>query len=307
DASGAAYVTGWTRSADFPTLNPYQGTLKGKFDVFVTKLSSSGNSLVYSTYLGGSGDNDYGYNIAVDASGAAYITGETDSPDFPMFNAYQGTYQSGTQDVFVTKLSSSGNSLVYSTYLGGSGRDEGYGITVDASGAAYIAGNTSSADFPMLNPYQATYQGFSDVFVTKLSSSGNGLVYSTYLGGVDIDNCFGIAVDTSGAAYVMGYTWSTDFPTLNPYQATHQSGQDAFVSKLLPNCCDGNRGDLNGDGDDANILDLTFAVDRIFRGGAASDCPEEADINADGTPHNILDLTFLVDRIFRGGPAPGPC
>ncbi|MEE8405254.1 MAG: SBBP repeat-containing protein [candidate division Zixibacteria bacterium] len=312
DASGSAYITGWTRSVDFPTLNPFQDTLKGKFDVFVTKFSSSGNSLVYSTYLGGSSDNDYGHGIAVDATGAAYVTGETDSPDFPMFNAYQGTYQGGTKDVFVTKISSSGDSLVYSTYLGGSGRDVGFGISIDSSGVACIAGNTSSSDFPMLNPYQGTYQGISDVFVTKLSSSGGGLVYSTYLGGADVDNCFGLAVDTSGAAYVTGYTWSTDFPTLNPYQGTHQVGLiDAFVTKFSeesPSCCVGNRGDLNGDGDNANILDLTFLVDYIFRGsGVPGSCPEESDVNGDGDSANILDLTYLVDFIFRGGPAPGPC
>ena len=231
DTSGAAYVTGYTYSTDFPTLNPYQGTLQGNSDVFVTKLSTSGNSLVYSTYIGG-GDYDYGNGIAVDASGAAYVTGSTESTDYPTFNPYQGTYQ-GDIDVFVTKLSTSGNSLIYSTYLGGDFWDDGNGISVDASGAVYVTGFTESTDFPTLNPYQGTLQGGSvDAFVTKLSSTGNSLIYSTYLGGDGYDHGKGIAVDASGMAYVTGLTFSTDFPTFNPYQGTHQGDRDVFVTKL---------------------------------------------------------------------------
>ena len=227
DTSGAAYVTGYTSSADFPTEDPYQ-TDQGYGDVFVSKLSSSGSSLVYSTYLGGN-SGDYGYAIAVDASGAAYVTGWTYSGDFPTENPYQ-TYQ-GDWDVFVTKLSSSGNSLVYSTFLGGNYRDCGKGIAVDASGAAYVTGWTSSTDFPTENPYQ-TYQGDWDVFVTKLSSSGSSLVYSTYLGGSDFDIGLGIAVDTFGAAYVTGKTYSHNFPTENPYQSDRSGYCDVFVTKL---------------------------------------------------------------------------
>jgi hypothetical protein len=230
DGSGAAYVTGYTLSADFPTLNPYQ-TLQGGRDVFVTKLSSSGDSLVYSTYLGGSAYGsgyDEGNGIAVDGSGAVYVTGYTQSPNFPTLNPYQ-TDQTG-HDAFVTKLSSSGSSPVYSTYIGGNSYDEGFGIAVDGFGAAYVAGHTQSTDFPTLNPYQ-TYQGNWDVFVTKLSGSGQSLIYSTYLGGNDWDDGFGIAVDGSGAAYVTGETNSADFPTLNPYQ-TDQWSYDAFVTRL---------------------------------------------------------------------------
>ncbi len=230
DDSGAAYLTGDISSTDFPTLNPYQETIQGGYDVFVTKLSSSGNSLVYSTYLGGS-DNDFGNGIAVDAFGAAYVTGFIFSSNFPTLNPYNGTYQSDA-DVFVTKLSSSGNSLVYSTYLGGSGADNSNGIVVDASGAAYVTGGTGSTDFPTQNPYSATNQGSADVFVTKLSSSGDSLVYSTFLGGSGNDNGNGIVVDAFGAAYVTGGTTSTDFPTLNPYQGTNQGGRDIFVTKL---------------------------------------------------------------------------
>ena len=234
DGSGNAYVTGYTPSTNFPTLNPYQGTFPGSGDVFVTKLSSTGNSLIYSTYLGGGDDADEGWGIAVDGSGNAYVTGETWSSNFPTLNPYQATFQGGYSDAFVTKLSSSGNSLIYSTYLGGGGggNEEGYGIAVDGGGNAYVTGGTHSTDFPTQNPYQGTFQGNSDAFVTKLSSSGNTLIYSTYLGGGSSDEGDGIAVDGSGNAYVTGYTESSNFPTQNPYQGTFQGNSDAFVTKL---------------------------------------------------------------------------
>jgi hypothetical protein len=228
DGNGNAYVTGITTSSNFPVQNPYQ-TYQGNYDIFVTKLSSSGSSLIYSTYLGGGGDDHYGNGIAVDDSGNAYVTGSTTSSDFPTVNPYQATLQGG-EDAFVTKLSISGNSLIYSTYLGGGGEESGEGIAVDVSGKAYVTGFTSSADFPTLNPYQS-YQGGSDVFVTKLSSTGNSLIYSTYLGGAGNDEGKDIAIDGSGNAYVAGGTWSFNFPTLNPYQ-TDQGDQDAFVTKL---------------------------------------------------------------------------
>jgi hypothetical protein len=241
DGSGNAYVTGWTTSSDFPTLNPYQ-TYQGNEDVFVTKLSSSGNSLIYSTYLGG-GSSDAGNTIAIDGSGNAYLTGTTYSSDFPTVNPYQTTFQ-GVWDVFVAKLSSSGNSLIYSTYLGGGSGEDGMGIAVDGSGNAYVTGETFSPDFPTLNPCQAIFQGVADVFVAKLSGSGNRLIYSTYLGGGGMDEGNGMALDGSGDVYVTGYTGSSNFPTLNAYQAAYQGGDlDAFVTKL--NYCAGD-GDCDG-------------------------------------------------------------
>jgi hypothetical protein len=231
DSSGNAYVTGYTCSTDFPTQNPYQGTLGGCGNAFVTKLSSSGSTLAYSTYLGGSG-GDEGYGIAIDSSGNAYVTGYTRSTDFPTKNPYQGTWDGHFEDAFVTKLSSSGETLSYSTYLGGSSWDRGKGIAVDSSGNAYVTGRTSSSDFPTQNPYQGTGAGDYDTFITKLSSSGSTLSYSTYLGGSDEDNGFGIAVDSSGNAYVTGWTESTDFPAKNPYQGTYGGYIDAFITKL---------------------------------------------------------------------------
>ena len=233
DGSGNAYVTGETSSSDFPMQNPYQGTIDGGVDAFITKLSSptpNSTYLVYSTYLGGS-SWDNGNGIAVDSSGNAYVTGQTISSDFPTQNPYQGT-QAGACDVFITKLSSSGSALTYSTYLGGSGSEYGEGIAVDGSGNAYVTGDTWSSDFPTQNPYQRTLAGSWDAFITKLDSSGSALSYSTYLGGSGSDHGEGIAVDGSGNAYVTGDTWSSDFPTQNPYQRTLAGEQDAFIAKF---------------------------------------------------------------------------
>jgi hypothetical protein len=228
DASGSAYVTGLSYSTDFPTQNAYQ--LDQPFaDAFVTKLSPSGTSLVYSTYLGGYA-NDFGSAIAVDASGSAYVTGQTRSPNFPSVTPYQRDI--AYWDAFVTKLSPSGTSLGYSTFLGGFDVDEGHAIAVDGAGSAYVTGTTSTSDFPTASPFQL-YQGLGDAFVTKLLPSGSGLEYSTYLGGSNTDEVAAIAVDASGNAYVAGRTYSTDFPTRTPYQ-TDQPMVDAFVTKLEP-------------------------------------------------------------------------
>lgn len=226
DASGNSYVTGCTNSSDFPLVNAYQGRSL-QWDAFVTKFAPDGSSLIYSTYLGGIRD-DLGKGIAVDAGGNAYIIGWTSSPDFPIENPYQTDQP--FSDAFVTKITPNGNSLVYSTYLGGSLQDEGQAIVVDASGNAYMTGLTLSTDFPIVNPYQI-YSGNSDVFITKLAADGSSLIYSTYLGGVSHDRSRSIAIDSDGNAYVTGETYSTDFPIENPYQ-TDQQYSDAFVTKL---------------------------------------------------------------------------
>jgi hypothetical protein len=148
-------------------------------------------------------------------------------------NPYQASHGGGSVDVFVSKLSSSGSSLICSTYLGGGHYDYGQGITLGTSGEAYVTGYTYSSNFPTPNPYQASYGGNSDAFVSRLSSSGSSLIYSTYLGGDDYDIGQGIALGTGGEAYVSGYTESADFPTLNPYQASNSGDYDVFVSKLI--------------------------------------------------------------------------
>jgi hypothetical protein len=243
NGSGYVYVTGNTVSRDFPTLDQYQ-TDQPVTDAFLTKLDtnrSGESSLIYSTYLGG-GDFDYGTGIAVDAncSGYAYVTGYTDSWNFPIKRQYQADQP--YNDVFVTTIDTtqSGDaSLIYSTYLGGESAEFGNGIAVDAniSGYAYVTGYTASPDFPTRHPYQE-YRPHGDAFVTRLDTTRTGdssLVYSTFLGGEESDYAKAIAVDAnkSGIVYVTGYTYSLDFPTLHPYQESR--GVDVFVTKLDTN------------------------------------------------------------------------
>jgi photosystem II stability/assembly factor-like uncharacterized protein len=198
-------------------------------EAFVSKLNPAGSALVYSTYLGGSND-DLGRGIAVDSSGIAYVTGQTASASFPLVAAFQPTLKGGT-DGFISKLNINGDALVYSTFLGGDGSEVANAIATDGAGNTYVTGSTSSTNFPLANPFQANLANGvfnSDAFVTKLSSAG-ALAYSTYLGGDGTDTGFGIAVDSSGNACVVGQNSSTNFPVLNPIQATNLGG---FVTKL---------------------------------------------------------------------------
>ena len=190
--------------------------------------------LVYSTYLGGS-DDDHGYDIAVDAAGNAYVTGATWSSDFPTANALYPSYGGGDWDAFVAKLNADGTALVYSTYLGGSGTDHGYGIAVDGAGNAYVTGDTGSLDFPTANALYPNIGGTADAFVTKLNADGTALVYSTFLGGGGVENGYGIAVDAAGNALVTGRTGSPDFPIANALYPAQVGGFDAFVAKLDAN------------------------------------------------------------------------
>lgn len=234
-----AYVTGITTSANFPvTPGAFQTTFQGTADFFVSKIDASGTSLIYSTFIGGSA-SDTGRSIAIDFAGNAYITGTTFSSDYPTTpGAFQTTAVFTSSNAVVTKLSPDGGTLVYSTYLGGSGGDEGFGIAVDLSGSAYVAGRTSSADFPVTaDAFQTSNpSSISTSFVTKLNVDGTGLIYSTYLGGtLDTTDANGIAVDDSGNAYVAGQTVASDFPTTpGAFQTTLQGDVDGFVVKLNP-------------------------------------------------------------------------
>jgi uncharacterized repeat protein (TIGR02543 family) len=231
DSAGAAYVTGSTLSTDFPTHNPIQGNHGGNYDAVIAKINSSGNALIYATYLGGS-DRDIVNDITVDSEGAVCVTGSTRSTDFPTQNPIQGNH-GGNYDAVIAKINSSGNALIYSTYLGGLLSDIGESISVDSSDAVYVTGFTESANFPTKNPNQGSHGGGNDVFISKINSLGSTLIYSTFLGGWGLDNGNAIAVDQEGAAYVTGSTDSADFPTKNPIQKSHGGGDaDAFIAKI---------------------------------------------------------------------------
>jgi cysteine-rich repeat protein len=227
-------VTGETDSTDFPTASPLQAANAGDSDVFMAKLNAAGSALSYSTYLGGS-DDEYGRGIAVDGAGNAYVTGNTQSTDFPTASPLQAA-NAGKDDAFVAKLDAAGSALAYATYLGGSDFDYGYGIAVDGAGNAHVTGTTQSTDFPTASPLQAYPEG-ADAFVARLDTAGSALSFSTYLGGDAVEEGYGIAVDGAGNAYVTGYTWSTNFPTASPLQAANAGNDDAFVAKLDASVC----------------------------------------------------------------------
>ena len=245
DNSGNAYVVGYTQGTNFPTTAGAYDTILNDgtvtpgysplYDTFVVKLDTSrtDTTLEYSTFLGGS-LNDQGFGIDVDSSGNVYVTGWTMSTDFlPTAGAFDTTHN-GDADIFVTKLNSTGSGLIYSTYLGGSGSDEGNGIVVDVSGDVYVSGTTGSIDFPTTaGALDITHNGSTDIFVTKLNNTIPGLIYSTYLGGSSSDAGNDIVVDVSGNVYVTGTTDSIDFPTTaGTFDRTHNGSTDIFVTKL---------------------------------------------------------------------------
>ncbi len=212
--------------------NPKTTTISFKVDDYNKTLPLVIDPVLqYSTYLGGS-SGDQALAIAVDTLGSAYVTGKTISLDFPLVHQYHNSYNGDYYDIFVSKFSKDGSSLIYSTYVGGIRDDEARDIAVDTNGNAYIAGSTYSQDFPIVSSYQTSLQGLVDAFVAKLSPDGTALLYSTYLGGTSNDEANAIAVDSGGNAYIAGYTYSTDFPINNAYQSDLAGGNDAFVTKL---------------------------------------------------------------------------
>ncbi len=235
DASGSAYATGYTDSPDFlTTANAFQTTAPADWNAFAIKLDSSGD-LVYSTFLGGSGE-DLGLAIAVDGAGHAVVAGETSSSDYPVTAmAYQANY-AGSTDCFVTQLSPDGTSLVFSTFLGGSGLDDCQAVGLDSSGNVTVAGATRSSNFPVLDAFQIVSGGFLDGFVAQLSPDGSTLLGSSYLGGIGQDQISALVLDSSGDVYVAGSTSEqTGFPgTATGVVTTTGGGTKGFACMLSP-------------------------------------------------------------------------
>jgi hypothetical protein len=232
DRAGHAYVVGDTESADFPTVTAFDGTHEANRDAFVVKLAPGGGTLVFATYLGGSG-SDTATDVVLDSGDSIYMTGFTSSWDFPTYQALQGE-RAGSSDAFMVKMDPSGSALIYSTYHGGSDFDYGQGIAVDPAGYIYLFGETKSSDFPLSSPLYDRPFGGQDLFVTKLPAMVNYLYWSTYLGGSEDELAMAIAVDDAGNAYVTGRCPSSDFPTANAHQPQHGGGigSDAFVAKV---------------------------------------------------------------------------
>ena len=234
DPQGNIYLTGNTGSTDFPTVNPLQDRYAGSTDGFVLELNASGSSLLYSTYLGGSG-TEYSHSILVDTYGNAFVVGFTTSTDFPVANpAQEANGGGGDYDAFAAKIAAGGRSLVYSTYLGGSDEDYANDMALDAAGNLYVLGDTASTNFPVLNALQRKYAGGVDGFVTKLGPAG-AMLYSTYFGGNGGDAVRGAAVDASGNLYITGATTSTNLTLVHPLQSVNHGNPDnLFIAEINP-------------------------------------------------------------------------
>ncbi|MCB0202745.1 MAG: SBBP repeat-containing protein, partial [Anaerolineae bacterium] len=235
DGAGNAFVTGYTWSSDFPTTpGAFDTTHSPGWDAYVAKLDAAGSGLIYSTFLGGS-LSDFGYSIAVDGTGAAFVSGRAQSTDFPTTpGVFDPTNVFAADKGFVAKLNPAGSDLDYSTYLGGSVVDHCYAIAIDGSGNAYVTGYTWSSDFPTTpGAFDTNFDGPTDAFAAKLNATGTVLEYSTFLGGADAEEGNGIALDGAGNAFVMGITYSSDFPTTpGAFDTSLGGSSDAFVAKL---------------------------------------------------------------------------
>jgi|GEM_PF-707572 len=293
DSSGNAYVAGGTFSSNFPTAGPLQGTRAGSEDVFVSKVSADGTTLLYSTYLGGSGE-DEANAIALDASGNIVLAGETQSTNYPTQNALDTSFGGGTcsghpcEDAFVTKLNAAGSALLYSTYLGGSGTDEGQAVALDSAGLIYTTGSiASSSGLTLRNAYDSNFNGLTDAFVVVFNPALSGsasLLYSTYLGGSNDDEGDAIAVDSGGAAYLTGITLSSNFPTsAGARQGSYGGGsRDAFVVKIGPSAASGNQPPTVDAGPNQA---LSLPTSSATLSGSAQD---------DGLPNATLVYTWTV-------------
>ncbi len=324
DTSGDPVLAGRTESSDFPTTpGAYDASLAGHSDAFVAKLSGTGSRLLWSTLLGG-GDMDCTLSVALDASGNPVLTGYTYSSDFPTTpGAFDTSFNGGLYDAFVVKLSGTGSSLLWSTFLGGNDYDRGYAIVPDSSDNPVVMGYALSADFPTTaGAYNTSINGSVDAFVTKLSSTGSSLLWSTFLGGSDVEEGYALALDTSGNSVLTGLTWSSDFPTTPGAFDTsfNGGGYDVFVAKLSSTGSSLLWGTFLGGNnlDRASALALNAAGEPILTGSTVSSdfptTPGAYDASLDGysdafvarlsgTGSILLFSTFLGGSGGDGGVA----
>jgi uncharacterized repeat protein (TIGR01451 family) len=271
DSNNNIYLAGTTSSTNFPLQGAAFGNNAGLADIFVTKIDATGANILYSSYIGGSGQ-DRADGLAIDPAGNAYVVGRVDSSstNFPTTSgSFGANYRGGDFDGVVFKLNAQGNSLVYSGYLGGEENDSSEGVVVDGAGNAYVTGGTKSTGFPTtVNAYQGTRAGDTDAYLTKINSTGSGLLYSTYLGGSGTDRGSGVAIDQNGNAYLAGFTSASDFPTESAFQNAFGGSFDAFVAKF----------DTNGSG----VSSLVFCS---YLGGTGDD--KAYGIAIDGNGSNL--------------------
>jgi hypothetical protein len=285
DAQGNIYVAGQTTSLDFPNANATLSPSRGGYDVFVTKYSPYGKSIIYSTILGGSGD-DRGYHLAVTPNGQVVVVGSTTSTNFPIKNAHQEAFGGGDRDGFVAFLDATGGELIYATYLGGSGSDDLTTVAINAQGRICVGGTTQSTNLLTARPMQPANGGHADALIARFESSGK-IDFCTYWGGSGGDDgVLALAVDPAGNMYLTGYTTSTDFPKVNPYQSVLLGGYEAFVAKW-----------------NANGTSVDFST---FLGGAGDDVGRGIAVDADGNVYvggDTFSTSFPITSSLYPGNA----
>ena len=257
DSDGNAYVTGYSTCGSFPLVNPIQTGGAGAHDVIISKISADGHTLLFSTCVGGTAD-EIGFGIALDAQGQITVAGETKSTDFPIVGGiatYGGntgicTVEAPCQDNFLLSLNAAGTAIRFSTYLGGNGREEFGGIAVDASGKLVVVGSTTSTNFPTFHAFDSSYATGGtctntspcwDATVTKIDPAGTGtaaILYSTYLGGTTRDRAYGVSLDSTGIAYIIGHSDSDGYPTRNALQAARKGSYDVVITEIDPSLSD---------------------------------------------------------------------
>jgi hypothetical protein len=304
DSAGNAYVTGYTSSDEgsFPiTVGPDLES-NGNADAFVAKVDPTGTALVYCGYIGGAGP-DYGFGIAVDSAGNAFVTGSTDSDEgsFPVTVGPDLTFN-GVADAFVAKVNPAGTALVYAGYIGGNSRDEGRGIAVDSAGNAYVTGATLSteASFPVTVGPGLVHKGLYDAFVAKVNPAGTALVYAGYIGGSRVDVGYGIAVDSAGNAYVTGWTDSTEatFPVTVGPDLTFNGGIDAFVAKITEAFAATIQGSVAGGGAPVVGVKVVLKSNLVDRATTTTDVTGSYQFNpVSAGSYNIVIGTFIVQEI----------
>jgi hypothetical protein len=299
DPAGNSIFVNWDFSDDFPLVAPILTTRPGSFDMVIAKVSADGSHLVYSTFFGGTG-GDQPTGLAVDAAGNAYVAGLVFSVDYPVLNAVQPVLGGGGSDFFITKLSPAGT-LVYSTYLGGSNFEYDFVswssiIAVTPGGTVYLAGGSASADYPQVHAIQGLTPGdcvyywdpnpqqCQDAVLTVLSPSGQQILYSTFIGGSGDDWTGTLGVDSDGTAYLMGFTGSTDFPLVNPFQVT----DGLFIVKIRP---DGT----------PPVYSTRFGAGQMLPWSIAADAEKNAYIFLSTYTPGLLPVKNAIQPVHGGG------